>query len=130
MTLASTTSPIKASLIKKGNQSILPMPSPSIPMSVISTRIIWFFSYKVFSFFFIHHSLIYIKLRVTPLYYSIRVIRTFDSNKRLNPSQSVCSVFSNNSVNVCILASVLAAKLSATASIIAGFFGEPYSNSP
>ena len=62
--------------------------------------------------------------------YSILVALRLDSNRRLNPSQPVSFVLFSNSVNVCIFASVLSAKLSAIASIIAGFLGEPNSYSP
>ena len=58
------------------------------------------------------------------------VALTFVSSSLLYPSQPVSDVDSRSSVKVSSFASVLSAKFSATASISAGFFGEPYSSSP
>ena len=63
-------------------------------------------------------------------FYSITVFLILLSNRRLNPNQSFDALPLNNSTIICNLASVSSAKLRANASIKAGFFGEPYSNSP
>lgn len=60
------------------------------------------------------------------------VARTFVSNIRLYPNHSspLSLLPSSISIKPSSFASVLSAKASATASIKAGFFGEPYSSSP
>ena len=62
--------------------------------------------------------------------YSSLVPLKLESNNLLKPSQPISVVFSIISVKVCSLASVLSAKFSATASIMAGFLGDPNSYSP
>ena len=63
--------------------------------------------------------------------YSSVVFRIFVSKRRLYPNQPVLFPAPRKaSIIVSIFASVLSAKFNARASKIAGFFGEPYSNSP
>mgnify|MGYP005958257489 CR=1 FL=1 len=74
------------------------------------------------------HTIVFFKFAFHIYLYSVFLI--FASSHRLKPSHSLVSLASSASLNVSILASILSAMDSATASIIQGFFGEPYSSSP
>ena len=86
---------------------------------------------------FLHILLLFIKAGTHPRicdhqmpFYVPDVLLKFDSKSLLYPSHSVPVFPLNISVSVCIFASALSARLRASASASAGFFGEPYSSSP